>query len=94
METYRRIEVANLFVTYLGATGVLTPFIKTYGLNISDKKEPETKQFELLQIIEEAAKNEHEYIENFGIETYEDYSEMIDKIYNTTSGCSITTKKE
>lgn len=77
-----------------GATGVLTPFIKTYGLNISDKKEPETKQFELLQIIEEAAKNEHEYIENFGIETYEDYSEMIDKIYSTTSGCSITTKKE
>ena len=77
-----------------GATGVLTPFIKTYGLNISDKKEPETKQFELLQIIEEAAKNEHEYIENFGIETYEDYSEMIDRIYSTTSGCSITTKKE
>lgn len=77
-----------------GATGILVPFIKTYGLNISDKKEPETKQFELLQIIEEAARNEHEYIENFGIETYDDYSEMIDKIYNTTAGCNITTKKE
>lgn len=77
-----------------GATGILVPFIKTYGLNISDKKEPETKQFELLQIIEEAARNEHEYIENFGIETYDDYSELIDKIYNTTAGCNITTKKE
>lgn len=63
-------------------------------MNISDKKEPETKQFELLQIIEEAVRNENEYLENFGIETYEDYSNLIDKIYNTTSGCSITTKKE
>ena len=77
-----------------GATGILTPFIDTYGLNISDKKEPETKQFELLQIIEEAVRNENEYLENFGIETYEDYSNMIDKIYNTTAGCSVTTKKE
>lgn len=77
-----------------GATGVLTPFIKTHGLNISDKKEPESKQFELLQIIEEAVKNEYEYIEHFGIETYEDYYEMINKIYETTSGCSISTRKE
>ena len=77
-----------------GATGILTPFIETYGLNISDKKEPETKQFELLQIIEEAVKNENDYLENFGIETYEDYSNLIDKIYNTTAGCSINTKKE
>ena len=94
METYRRIGVTNLFVTQRGATGILTPFIDTYGLNISDKKEPETKQFELLQIIEEAVRNENEYLENFGIETYEDYSNMIDKIYNTTAGCSVTTKKE
>lgn len=77
-----------------GATGILTPFIETYGLNISDKKEPETKQFELLQIIEEAVQNENDYLENFGIETYEDYSNLIDKIYNTTAGCSINTKKE
>ncbi len=77
-----------------GATGILTPFIKTYGLNISDKKEPETKQFELLRIIEEAVKNEYEYIEKFGIETYDDYYEMINNIYNTTSGCTITTRKE
>ena len=77
-----------------GATGILTPFIKTHGLNISDKKEPETKQFELLQIIEEAVKNEYEHIENFGIETYDDYYEMINKIYDTTIGCTITTRKE
>jgi hypothetical protein len=77
-----------------GATGILTPFIKTHGLNISDKKEPETKQFELMQIIEEAVKNEYEYIENFGIETYDDYYEMINKIYDTTIGCTITTRKE
>ena len=77
-----------------GATGVLTPFIETHGLNISDKKEPETKQFELLQIIEEAVKNEYEYIEKFGIETYDDYYNMINKIYDTTAGCSIITRKE
>ena len=77
-----------------GATGVLTPFIKTYGLNISDKKEPESKQFELLKIIEEAVKNEYAYIEHFGIETYDDYYEMINKIYDTTAGCSIVTRKE
>ena len=73
---------------------MLTPFIETHGLNISDKKEPETKQFELLQIIEEAVKNEYEYIEKFGIETYDDYYNMINKIYDTTAGCSIITRKE
>ena len=77
-----------------GATGILTPFIQTDGLNISDKKEPESRQFELLRIIEEAVKNEHEYIENFGIETFEDYYTMINKIYDTTNGCSIIAKKE
>ena len=77
-----------------GATGILTPFIQTDGLNISDKKEPEEKQFELLKIIEEAVKNENIYVENFGIETYEDYSELIEKIYSTTAGCGISTKKE
>ena len=77
-----------------GATGILTPFIKTHGLNISDKKEPETKQFELLQIIEEAVQNEYAYIEKFGIETYDDYYEMINKIYDTTAGCSIATRRE
>lgn len=77
-----------------GSTGVLTPFIKTHGLNISDKKEPETKQFELLKIIEEAVQNEYDYIEKFGIETYDDYYTVINKIYDTTSGCSIVTRKE
>ena len=77
-----------------GSTGVLTPFIKTFGLDISDKKEPESRQFELLQIIEEAVKNEYEYIEHFGIETYDDYYEMINNLYNTTAGCSIVTRKE
>ena len=77
-----------------GSTGVLTPFIKTFGLNISDKKEPETKQFELLKIIEEAVQNEYEYIEKFGIETFDDYYELMNKIYDTTSGCSIVTRKE
>ena len=77
-----------------GSTGVLTPFIKTFGLNISDKKEPETKQFELLKIIEEAVQNEYDYIEKFGIETYDDYYTVINKIYDTTSGCSIVTRKE
>ena len=77
-----------------GSTGVLTPFIQTYGLNISDKKEPETKQFELLKIIEEAVQNEYDYIEKFGIETYDDYYTVINKIYDTTSGCSIVTRKE
>ena len=77
-----------------GSTGVLTPFIKTFGLNISDKKEPETKQYELLKIIEEAVQNEYDYIEKFGIETYDDYYTVINKIYDTTSGCSIVTRKE
>ena len=77
-----------------GSTGILTPFIETFGLNISDKKEPETKQFELMQIIEEAVKNEYEYIEKFGIETYDEYYDVINNIYNTTTGCSIITRKE
>ena len=65
-----------------GSTGVLTPFIKTNGLFISDKKEPESKQFELLKSIEEALKNENN-IENCGIETYDDYSNIINRIFNT-----------
>ena len=77
-----------------GSTGILTPFIETSGLYISDKKEPESKQFELLQIIKEAVKNEYEYINGFEIETYEDYYETINKIYNTTAGCSINTRKD
>ena len=77
-----------------GSTGILTPFIQTNGLNISDKGEPEGKQFELLKIIEEAVKNENTYIENFGIETYEEYSELINKIYDTTAGCSISVKRD
>lgn len=77
-----------------GATGVLVPFIQTDGLNISDKKEPEMNQFELLKIIEEAVKNENEYMETFGIDTYEDYSELIKKIYDTTAGCDLSIKKE
>lgn len=77
-----------------GASGVLTPFIKTYGLNISDKKEPEDKQYELMKIIEEAVQNEYEYIEKFGIENYDDYYNIINNIYKTTAGCSVVTKKE
>ena len=77
-----------------GSTGVLTPFIKTYGLNISDKKEPEEKQYELLKIIEEAVQNEYDYIEKFGIESYDDYYNIMNNIYETTSGCSIVTRKE
>ena len=77
-----------------GATGILTPFIQTYGLNISDKKEPESRQFELMKIIEEAVKNEYEYIENFGIETFDEYYELINKLYDTTAGCIVTTSKE
>ena len=77
-----------------GATGILTPFIQTHGLNISDKKEPESRQFELMKIIEEAVKNEYEYIENFGIETFDDYYELINKMYDTTAGCSVITSKE
>lgn len=38
--------------------------------------------------------NENNYIENFGIETYEEYSELIEKIYETTAGCGLSTKKE
>lgn len=75
-----------------GATGILTPFIQTDGLNISDKKEPERKQFELLQIIEEAVKNE--YIETFGVDTFEDYTELMEKIYSSTAGCDLSIKKE
>ena len=77
-----------------GATGILTPFIKTDGLNISDKNEPENGQFKLLQIIEEAVKNENYYVENFGIETEEQYADLIEKIYTTTTGCDLTIKKE
>lgn len=77
-----------------GATGVLTPFITTSGLAISDKPEPETRQFELLQSIEEAIANEGIYLENFGIETQEEYYEMVNKIYETTQGCSIKTTNE
>ena len=77
-----------------GATGILTPFIQTHGLNISDKKEPESRQFELMKIIEEAVKNEYEYIENFGIETFDEYYELINKMYDTTAGCTVTTSKE
>jgi hypothetical protein len=77
-----------------GSTGILTPFIETHGLNISDKKEPETKQFELMKIIEEAVKNENYYVENFGIETEEQYADLIEKIYTTTTGCDLSIKKE
>jgi hypothetical protein len=77
-----------------GATGILTPFIKTDGLNISDKNEPENGQFKLLQIIEEAVKNENYYVENFGIETEEQYADLIEKIYTTTTGCDLSIKKE
>ena len=77
-----------------GSTGILTPFIQTDGLNISDKKEPEGKQFELIKIIEEALKNEYEYVENFGIDTEEQYAELMTKLYETTSGCSIDVKQE
>lgn len=77
-----------------GATGVLTPFIETNGLAISDKQEPEYKQFELLQSVEEAMANEDIYLENFGIETYDDYNTMINKIYNTTEGCSKSSCRE
>ena len=51
-------------------------------------------QFELFQIIEEAVKNENEYIETFGIESYEDYSKLIKKLYETTKGCDLSIKKE
>lgn len=77
-----------------GATGVLTPFIKTDGLNISDKNEPENGQFKLLQIIEEATKNENYYVETFGIETEEQYAELIENIYKNTKGCDLAIKKE
>ena len=77
-----------------GATGILTPFIQTHGLNISDKKEPESRQFELMKIIEEAVKNEYEYIENFGVETFDEYYELINKLYDTTAGCTVITSKE
>lgn len=77
-----------------GATGVLTPFIQTHGLAISDKQEPEFKQFELLQSVEEAMANEEIYLENFGIETYDEYQEMIKKIYDTTAGCTKSSRRE
>lgn len=72
----------------------MTPFIKTCGLNISDKKEPETRQYELLKIIEEAVKNEYDYIEKFGIDNFEDYYNITNDAYRSTLGCSITTSKE
>ena len=89
-----RIDLNTVGNSDPGATGVLTPFIKTHGLNISDKKEPESKQYELLKIIEEAVKNEYDYIEKFGIETYDDYYELMNNIYSTTEGCSVTVSKE
>lgn len=77
-----------------GSSGILTPFIQTDGLNISDKEEPESGQFELFQIIEEAVKNENDYIETFGIETYEEHSQLIRKLYETTKGCDLSMKRE
>ena len=47
-----------------------------------------------MKIIEEAVKNEYEYIENFGIETFDEYYELINKMYDTTAGCIVTTSKE
>ena len=73
-----------------GGTGILTPFIKTNGLFISDKKEPESKQFELIQSIEEALQNEYDYIDNMGIESYEDYSNIISKIFTDTNGINMS----
>jgi len=89
-----RIDLNTVGNSDPGATGVLTPFIETHGLNISDKKEPESKQYELLKIIEEAVKNEYDYIEKFGIETYDDYYELMNNIYSTTEGCSVTVSKD
>lgn len=76
-----------------GGTGILTPFIKTEGLFMSDKKEPESKYFELLQSIEEALKNEYDYLDNIGIEEYTDYYNVINNIFKDTRGItmSITT---
>ena len=73
-----------------GGTGILTPFIKTNGLFISDKKEPESKQFELIQSIEEALQNEYDYIDNMGISSYEDYSNIINKIFTDTNGINMS----
>ena len=76
-----------------GGTGILTPFIKTDGLFMSDKKEPESKYFELVQSIEEALKNEYDYLDNIGIEEYTDYYNVINNIFKDTRGIamSITT---
>lgn len=75
-----------------GATGTLTPFIKTNSLYISDIKEPEMRQFELLESIREALENEGVYQETFGLDDYETYHRTMCKIYDTTSGCDrITT---
>lgn len=71
-----------------GGTGILTPFIKTNGLFISNKKEPEKGQYELLKIIEEALSNEYEY-DNMGIETYDDYSDIMNRIFVDTNGLSM-----
>lgn len=73
-----------------GATGILVPFIKTNGLAISDKKEPEDKQYKLLKIIEEAVDNENEFIENCGIESYEDYNNIMSSIFMDTTGVTIS----
>ena len=73
-----------------GGTGILTPFIKTNGLFISDKKEPESKQFELMQAIEEALENEYDYMDNMGIESYDDYSNIMNKIFTDTGGISMS----
>ena len=49
---------------------------------------------ELLQIIEEAVQNENYYVETFGIDTEEQYANLIDKIYTNTAGCELAIKKE
>lgn len=54
------------------------------------KKEPESKQFELIQSIEEALQNEYDYIDNMGIESYEDYSNIISKIFTDTNGINMS----
>ena len=33
-------------------------------------------------------------MENFGIETEEQYADLIEKIYTTTTGCDLSIKKE
>lgn len=47
-----------------------------------------------MKIIEEAVQNEYDYIEKFGIETYDAYYSIMDNIYKTTIGCKSIVKKE